>query len=173
VMPLWMTIAVFIKVAGCEQFTVTWAASSWPGRRRSQQRHEQPGEQDRREIVNGEPQLVAVRADLPPFARRAEADRRVVHQHVKPRHCCRDPGRQVPHVAERGQVSSKAPDTLAAQLGAKVSHPGRIASVRQHLPAGVRQLPGQVTAEPGGRAGDKHGRRHVSHLASSISCVDQ
>jgi len=132
-----------------------------------QQRHEQPGEQDRREIVDGESQLVAVRADLPSPARRAEADRRVVHQHIKPRHVRLDPGRKVPHVAERGQVSDEAAGT-AAQLGGKVSHPNRIASVGEYLPAGARQLLGQVTAEPGGRTGDKHGRRHVSHLASSI-----
>jgi len=139
-----------------------------PGRRRrGQQRHEQPGEQDRREIVHGEPQFVAVRADLPSFARRAEADRRVVHQHIEARHFGIDPGRQVPHLAERGQVSDKATGT-ATQLGGKERHPGRIPPVGEYLPAGAHQLLGQVTAKPGGRTGDKHGRRHVSHLASSI-----
>jgi hypothetical protein len=32
VMPPRATIAVFMKVAGCRQFTVTWAAASSPAR---------------------------------------------------------------------------------------------------------------------------------------------
>jgi hypothetical protein len=42
---------------------------------------------------------VAISAHLPSLARRAEADPRVVHQHVKPRHLRADPGREFPYLA--------------------------------------------------------------------------
>ena len=93
-----------------------------------QQRHKQPREQHRREIVDGEPQFEAVRAHLPPLARRAEADPRVVHQHIKPRHLRADQGRKFPHAAEPGQISDVAP-RAAAKLGGQVRHARRVASV--------------------------------------------
>ena len=165
-MPPRVTIAVFMKVAGCRQFDrhpgrlelagqaegkrgqrelgpavgvgsvvpvlepgiggverdlTERAHVDDPGRCRcGQQRHQQPGEKHRREIVDGEPELVAVRTHLPSLARRAEADPRVVHQHVKPRHLRADPGRKVPYLAERGQVGDIAP-RAAAELRSKVA----------------------------------------------------
>jgi hypothetical protein len=39
--------------------------------------------------------------------------------------------------------------------------------VGKYLPAGPRELPGQIAAKPGGSTRDEHGRRGVSHLLSS------
>ncbi len=71
---------------------------------------------------------MAVRAYLPSLARRAEADPRVVHQHIELRHLRADQGRKFPHVAEPGQISDVAPRT-AAELRGKVRHARRVASV--------------------------------------------
>ena len=156
-----------LGIGGVERDLAERAHVDDPGRRRcGQQRHEQPGQQHRCEIVDGEPQFVAVRAYLPRLARRAEANPRVVDQHIEPRHLRADQGRQLPHVAERGQISDVTP-RAAAKLRGKVRHARRIASVGQDLPAGTGQLPGQVAAQPGGGTGDKHGRRGVSHMSSS------
>jgi hypothetical protein len=138
-----------------------------PGRRRrSQQRQEQPGEQHRRQVVDGEPELMTVRAQLPSLSRRAKADGGVVDQDVEPRRLRADLGRQVRDLAEHGQVGDKAPGA-AAELGGQAGHPYRITSVGEDLPAGARELPGQVPAKPGGSPGDQHDRCGVSHLSSS------
>ena len=84
---------------------------------------------------------MAVRAHLPSLARRAEADPRVVHQHVKPRNLRADPGRKVPYLAERSQIGDITLRT-AAKLRGQAGHARRIASVDKYLPAGPSELRG-------------------------------
>jgi hypothetical protein len=55
-----------------------------PRRRRPpQQGQQQVGEQERRQVVDGEAKLIAVRAFLPPGPAAAGADPRVVHEDIE------------------------------------------------------------------------------------------
>ena len=140
-----------------------------PGRRGgAQQRQQQPGQRVRRQVVDGEPQLVPVRALLPRAAPgHVAADAGVVHQHVEPRLRRDDLAGELPHPGEARQVRLVPAHPVAGRrfvrLGGRrgdlldrVRDPPGVAAVHEHRRPGPGQLGGQRPAKPVGGTGDKN-----------------
>src|SRR5438876_8543069 len=74
------------------------------GRRAPQQRQKQVREQERRQVVDRETELVSVGARLAPAMPPTTADRGVVHEHVEPRLVALDLAGETAHRLERREV---------------------------------------------------------------------
>ena len=110
-------------------------------------------------MVDREPQLVAVLAELPLAALgQPRADAGVVDQDVELRRRALDVARQVPHLLERGEVGQECGrgHAAAAQLARDGVELRAVAPVDEHARAAGEQLASHGAPEPVGGAGDEH-----------------
>src|SRR6266568_1621671 len=129
------------------------------GRRAPQQRQKQVREQERRQVVDRETELVSVGARLAPAMTPTTADPGVVHEHVEPRLVALDLAGETAHRLERREVGPVDAQPVVvrslADLLGRARQPVRAAAVEQHGRTARGQVLRQRPAEPVGGAGDE------------------
>ena len=116
-------------------------------------------EQERRQVVDRETELVSVGARLAPAMPPTTADPGVVHEHVEPRLVALDLAGETAHRLERREVGPVDAQPVVARsladLLGRARQPVRAAAVEQHGRTARGQVLRQRPAEPVGGAGDE------------------
>src|SRR5262249_51739789 len=116
-------------------------------------------EDERREIVDREPELDPVAAQRAPGAAAARSDAGVVDECVETRELCCEPGRHRTDLGKRGEIGLNEFETRITRRGADCAEgfrsAPRVATVQQQSRTAASEVLGEMAAEAVGRAGDE------------------
>ena len=144
------------------------------GAERSRRVEQRASEDERREIVDREPELDPVAAQRARGAAAARSDAGVVDERVETLELGCEPGRHRTHLGERREIGLNELETRVTRRGADCAHgvrpASRIATVQQQSRTAASEVLREMAAEAVGRAGDEdrllrersHGSRRVA-----------